>query len=145
MPEDQTAHDFAEIMTKVRATGVPKPEIKWTKNGKPLDMDNRDAKQPLITVESTNDTHITSEMLIKHFSADDSAEYAAIAYNISGETVAPFKLKLQNSPPSFEKKLDRQMEVPEEEKLTLTCSVVGSPIPKVTWFKNGEPLVASEQ
>lgn len=132
-------------MTKVRATGVPKPEIKWTKNGELMDMKNRDATKALITVESTNDTHISSELLIKHFSADHSAEYAAIAYNISGETVAPFKLTLQNSAPTFEKKLERQVEVAEEDKLTLVCSVDGSPLPKVQWFKNGEPLEASEQ
>lgn len=108
-------------------------------------MTNKDSSKPLITIESANDTHISSELLIKHFSADDSAEYAAIAYNISGETVAPFKLTLQNSPPSFEKKLERLVEVAEEEKLALTCSVVGSPIPQVHWFKNGEPLQPSEQ
>lgn len=132
-------------MTKVRATGVPKPDIKWTKNGEVMDMTNKDNTKALITVESTNDTHITSELLIKHFSAEHSADYAAIAYNISGETVAPFKLTLQNSPPAFEKKLERQVEVAEEEKLTLACSVVGSPIPQVHWFKNGEPLEDSEQ
>lgn len=145
LPEDQNSHDFAEVLTKVRATGVPKPEIRWTKNGQELDLTNKDASKALITVESTNDTHITSELLIKHFSAEHSADYAAIAYNISGETVAAFKLTLQNSPPSFEKKLDRQVEVAEEEKLTLMCSVDGSPIPKVHWFKNGEPLEASDQ
>lgn len=132
-------------MVKVRATGVPKPEIKWTKNGEPMDMKNTDVQKALITMESTNDTHVTSELLIKHFSADHSAEYAAIAYNISGETVAPFKLTLQNNPPVFEKKLERQVEVAEEEKMTLACAVVGSPIPKVHWFKNGEPLEASDQ
>lgn len=145
LPEDQTSHDFAEVLTKVRVTGVPKPDIRWTKNGETILSSNKDPSKPLITMESFSDTQISSELLIKHFCADDSAEYAAIAQNISGETVAPFKLKLQNSPPTFEKKLDRQMEVPEDGKLVLSCSVTGSPIPTVNWFKNGECLQPSEQ
>lgn len=145
MPEDQNSQDFAEVLTKVRATGVPKPEIKWTKNGEVLDIKNRDDTKALITVESSNDTHISSELLIKHFAAEHSADYAAIAYNISGETVAPFRLTLKNSAPAFEKKLERQVEVAEEEKLNLVCSVSGSPLPQVHWFKNGEPLTPSEQ
>ena len=145
LPEDQNAQDFAEVLTKVRATGVPKPDIKWTKNGEPLDMTNKDSSKALITVESTNDTHVTSELLIKHFSQEHSADYAAIAYNISGETVAPFRLTLKNAAPVFEKKLERQVEVAEEEKLALSCSVSGSPLPKAHWFKNGEPIEDGEQ
>lgn len=144
-PEDQNSQDFAEVLVKVRATGVPKPEIKWTKNGEPMDMNNRDSSKALITVESSNDTHVTSELLVKHFSAEHSADYEAIAYNIAGETVAPFKLTLKNSAPAFEKKLERQVDVAEEEKLTLACSVSGSPLPEVAWFKNGEPLEPSDQ
>lgn len=145
LPDDQNAQDFAEVMTKVRATGVPKPEIKWTKNGQEIDMSNMDASKALITTESTNDTHVTSELLIKHFSAEHSADYVAIAYNIGGETLAPFKLTLKNSAPAFDKKLDRQVEVAEDDKLTLLCAASGSPLPKVHWFKNGEPLEESDQ
>lgn len=145
MPDSLTVHDYAEVLTKVRASGVPKPEIKWTKNGEPLDLKNKDSSKPLITIESSNDTHISSDLLFKHFAIDDSAEYAAIAYNISGETVAPFKLSLEKTPPSFDKKLERLVEVGEEEALHLTCHLIGSPIPIVHWYKNGEPLPASDQ
>lgn len=110
-----------------------------------MDLENKDAKKPLITIESSNDTHISSDLLLKHFGAADAGEYAAIAYNISGENVARFKLSMQNTPPSFAKKLERLVEVPEGEKLQLACTLIGSPIPTVYWAKNGEKLEPSAQ
>ncbi|GAB0092620.1 Obscurin [Sergentomyia squamirostris] len=144
MPEDQNVHDFAEVITKVRAQGVPKPEIKWLKDGKELNMNNRDAERPRIHVETTSETQIASDMSIEHFSSELAGEYSAIAYNVVGETEARFKLSMLNTPPCLFKNLERLLEVDEGEKLQLCAILSGSPIPQVKWFKDGEKLEPSE-
>lgn len=45
-------------------------------------------------------------------------------------------------PPTFGRLLPRLEEVAETETLDLRCKLDGSPVPTVTWFKDGEPLVA---
>ncbi|XP_055686187.1 obscurin isoform X7 [Lutzomyia longipalpis] len=144
LPEDQSVHDFAEVITKVRAQGVPKPEIKWLKDGEELNMNNRDSRRPRIHVETTSETQIASDMTIEHFSVDHAGEYTAIAYNVSGETEARFKLAMLNTPPSLFKNLERFVEVDEGEKLLLSAILSGSPIPQVQWYKDGERLEPSE-
>lgn len=145
IPEDQQVHDFAEVITKVRAQGVPKPEIKWLKDGEELNMNNRDSTRPRIHVESTSETQIASDMSIEHFNKDLAGEYCAIAYNVSGETEARFKLTMLNTPPSLFKNLERFVEVDEGEKLLLSAILSGSPIPQVQWFRDGDKLQPSEQ
>uniref|UniRef100_A0A1B0DPE4 Uncharacterized protein n=1 Tax=Phlebotomus papatasi TaxID=29031 RepID=A0A1B0DPE4_PHLPP len=144
IPEDQQVHDFAEVITKVRAQGVPKPEIKWLKDGEELNMNNRDSTRPRIHVESTSETQIASDMSIEHFNKDLAGEYCAIAYNVSGETEARFKLTMLNTPPSLFKNLERFVEVDEGEKLLLSAILSGSPIPQVQWFRDGERLLPTE-
>ncbi|XP_059609268.1 obscurin isoform X2 [Phlebotomus argentipes] len=144
LPEDQSVHDYAEVITKVRAQGVPKPEIKWLKDGEELNMNNRDSKRPRIHVETTSETQIASDMSIEHFNTDHAGEYTAIAYNVTGETEARFKLSMLNTPPSLFKNLERFVEVDEGEKLLLSAILAGSPIPQVQWFKDGDKLEPSE-
>lgn len=45
-------------------------------------------------------------------------------------------------PPTFSKLLPRLEEVAETETLDLRCKIDGSPVPIVSWFKDGEPLSA---
>lgn len=42
--------------------------------------------------------------------------------------------------PSFDRKLDRAMELKEGDFLELNAKVDGSPLPTATWYKNGEPI-----
>lgn len=68
-----------------------------------------------------------------------------MATNIAGETTCKFKLALLQTPPSFIKKLDRAVEVGQGEKLALKCVIEGSPLPKVTWFKDGQEIEPSDR
>lgn len=68
-----------------------------------------------------------------------------MAKNEVGVTEAPFKLSLQQLPPTFVKKLDKAVEVCQGEQLVLQCIVDGSPLPAVQWYKDGEELHPTEQ
>lgn len=48
-------------------------------------------------------------------------------------------------PPVIGKGFPRSEEVSEGEPLELKCKIDGSPVPKVKWLKNGEPLKADDR
>ena len=45
--------------------------------------------------------------------------------------------------PTFSLDLPRQVTVPSTSKFNLTCQASGIPLPTITWFKNGSPLLHS--
>lgn len=65
MPQDATIHDYAEYETKVRAEGIPKPELHWIKDGKQLKLDEDDIK---VVFASASEVQVTSDLTIEHFS-----------------------------------------------------------------------------
>lgn len=68
-----------------------------------------------------------------------------MATNIAGETTAKFKLSLEQTSPSFVRHLDRSAEVDQGEPLELKCIVEGSPLPKATWFKDGQEVEPNDR
>lgn len=68
-----------------------------------------------------------------------------MATNIAGETTAKFRLSLLKTAPNFIRKLDRAAEVDQGEPLELKCIVEGSPLPKATWFKDGQEIEPSDR
>lgn len=62
--------------------------------------------------------------------------------NLVGTAESKSNLKMIQLPPTFGKMLPRLEEVDENDTLDLKCKLDGSPIPKVKWFKDGEPLEA---
>lgn len=54
-------------------------------------------------------------------------------------------LHMLQLPPSFTKKLEKVVEVSQDEPLELKCSVDGSPVPIATWYKDGEEVKPSKQ
>lgn len=68
-----------------------------------------------------------------------------MAKNEVGETKAPFQLAMQSLAPSFVKKLNNALDVVQGEPLVLECSVDGSPLPTVQWFKDSEEIKPSQR
>lgn len=64
---------------------------------------------------------------------------------MAGDTECEFCITLKSEKPSIRKIFDRFAEVVEGEKLELNCSLDGSPIPHVQWYKDGQKILEDEQ
>ncbi|XP_066993450.2 obscurin isoform X6 [Anabrus simplex] len=136
--EDQSVKDYDDAQFRVRVNGVPKPQVKWFKDGKELQSGSR------LTIETDSEVLVSSSLSIQHFEESDVGRYAAKASNLVGDAETSANLIMTQLPPSFGRPLDRAAEVDENDLLDLKCKLNGSPIPKVQWFKNGEPLKADD-
>uniref|UniRef100_A0A6P7G166 Obscurin isoform X7 n=1 Tax=Diabrotica virgifera virgifera TaxID=50390 RepID=A0A6P7G166_DIAVI len=136
--DDQVEHK-GEVTLMVRADGLPKPEIRWFFNGKPItEDDNR-------KIVTTSDAQVTSKLIITNFGESTAGIYKAMAINVVGEAETTSRVTMLQTPPSFGKKLDRNMDVNEGEPLELKAKVNGSPKPEATWFKDGEPISPDDE
>lgn len=142
MPEDQTVHDYDGVDERVRVKGIPRPTLKWFKNGEEIDENEVDEEtgKNKIRTEITGETQILGDLHMSHFRNKDAGMYSAVASNVCGDTEAKFKLNILQKPPAFEQKLPKSLEVDEGEKLELKCKINGSPIPDVQWFKDSVPI-----
>lgn len=130
--------DRKDIELKIRTTGVPKPNIEWLKNGEIIDEDER------YQVTTHVDGIVDSTLSIKIFSTNDAGMIMCRASNIAGSTETSCELSMTITAPSFSKQLPRSAEVDEGESLELKAKVDGSPIPNVTWFKDGERITQDD-
>ncbi|XP_045509821.1 uncharacterized protein LOC123705188 isoform X2 [Colias croceus] len=133
--------------------GKPTPEIVWMKNGHEIEESSR-----LRSLQSGN----ICSLKIQDVNIEDEGRYSCEATNVHGRastyarmTVitdrqiweADAKLKRERSadaegeyPPQFTMRL-RDRRVQATYPVRLTCQVIGSPTPTVTWFKDGQEVV----
>lgn len=146
-PEDKVVHDYQDVETKIKVTGIPRPTVEWLRNGKPIDTDiiEPNTQTPKNRVHTIGDAQLSSEFYVTHFSPEDGDTYSCVASNIAGDTEAKFRLVVLESAPVFATKFDRSIEIPEGDRLVLKCKVDGSPLPTVKWMLDNDELLPSEQ
>lgn len=69
--QKQTVKDYDDVTLKVRCDGVPKPEVKWYREGEEITNDERR------TVTTEVGGQVDSELEIKHFGAKDAGKVNA--------------------------------------------------------------------
>ncbi|KAG7311046.1 hypothetical protein JYU34_003903 [Plutella xylostella] len=129
--QKQAVKDFDTCTLKVRADGVPKPDISWYREGELVTDDERHQ----VTTEVAG--QVDSQLEIKEFCAGDAGKYMVRATNLVSEAVCEAIISLDQSTPGFTHKLERQKDVDEGEPILLTAKLQGSPRPTATWFKDG--------
>ncbi|KAM3969006.1 uncharacterized protein ACR2FA_003089 isoform 2-T2 [Aphomia sociella] len=133
--------------------GKPIPEVVWMKNGHEIDEEERRMK--------TTFNGYNCSLTINDIHIEDEARYSCEATNVHGRAStyarlavvtdksiweADAKLKRERSadvegvyPPQFTMRL-RDRRVQATYPVRLTCQVVGSPAPSVTWYRDGEEV-----
>ncbi|XP_035384811.1 hemicentin-1 isoform X2 [Electrophorus electricus] len=115
------------------ASGVPAPSITWLKDGRPID-----STQGLLKLESAGRV-----LQIKDARLEDAGKYTCVATNAAGETQQHIRLSV-HEPPSIQfagETVNQTILVGYQ--IQLECKATGSPIPALTWYKDGRPLTSA--
>uniref|UniRef100_A0A1I7TK31 Ig-like domain-containing protein n=1 Tax=Caenorhabditis tropicalis TaxID=1561998 RepID=A0A1I7TK31_9PELO len=122
------------ITLSVKVIGKPEPSVEWFKDDTPINIDNVHVIQKHSSTESYT-------LTVNDARQEDVGIYSCRARNEAGEalTTANFGIIRDSIPPEFTQKL-RPLEVREQETLDLKVTVIGTPAPKVEWFKDDKPI-----
>ncbi|XP_060933914.1 hemicentin-1 [Limanda limanda] len=115
------------------AKGLPKPVIRWLRNGQDLT-----GNEPGVSILEDG-----TLLIISSVSPLDNGEYVCAAVNDAGSTERKYQLKVNVPPDFFENETPGNMSVVLNQPTSLLCDVRGSPTPVVTWYKDGTIVRAS--
>ncbi|TRZ22552.1 hypothetical protein HGM15179_004536 [Zosterops borbonicus] len=112
------------------ATGIPRPEITWKKNGHLLTVDQNQNTYRLLS---------SGSLVIISPTVDDTAVYECSVSNAAGEDQRAIDLTVQ-VPPSIADEATELL-VTKLSPVVISCTASGVPIPSVHWTKNGIKLL----
>jgi len=115
-------------MMELKMKGYPRPNIKWTKDGQPLQASDR---HKFVYPDPE-----TVALIINKVSGDDVGTYKAVLHNDLGECATEAKLMLAGAPQFKEPIGDAKTGIDEPYKIT--AKVTGNP--ELTWYKDGVPI-----
>ncbi|KAK0090259.1 hypothetical protein PV325_001954 [Microctonus aethiopoides] len=118
-----------------RVTGRPYPEVTWYVNGYPV---ANDATHKILVNESGNNS-----LMITNVTRTDAGVVTCVAKNKAGETSCQCHLhvieKEQVVAPKFVERFTTTS-VKEGEPVVFSARAVGTPMPRISWQKDGGPI-----
>lgn len=108
--------------------GTPIPKVAWSKDGKPIEFDER------VILENYG-----KSLKIKNTDVEDEGKYSCEVSSEIGETqISSFNLKVE-LPPHFTVE-PKSHNITMNEALEIKCEVEGTPEPEIQWYFNGQLL-----
>ncbi|CAJ1056296.1 neuronal cell adhesion molecule-like isoform X12 [Xyrichtys novacula] len=109
-----------------RASGTPKPSISWAMNGIPIENAPKDLSRKV-----EDDTVIFTDVQI-----GSSAVYQCNVSNPYGYLLSNAFVNVLSEPPRVLTQANKVYQVIKNHRALIDCASFGSPIPKITWFKD---------
>ncbi|XP_035858864.1 neuronal cell adhesion molecule-like isoform X21 [Sander lucioperca] len=109
-----------------RASGTPKPSVTWAMNGIPIENSPKDLSRKV-----EDDTIIFSVV-----QTGSSAVYQCNVSNDYGYLLSNAFVNVLSEPPRVLTQANKVYQVIKNHRALLDCASFGSPIPKITWFKD---------
>ncbi|XP_056668537.1 hemicentin-2 isoform X2 [Monodelphis domestica] len=122
-----------EVELECRTSGVPLPQVEWTKDGQPV----APGDPHIQLVEDGQVLKIPSSHL------GDAGHYQCVAFSPAGQQAKDFQLSIQTPPTIWGSNETGEVAVMEDHVVRLQCDARGVPTPAITWLKDGDPLHAS--
>ncbi|KAK5975978.1 hypothetical protein GCK32_004118, partial [Trichostrongylus colubriformis] len=145
--QDQTVMIGGVIDLECKVTGEPMPQVKWSKDGGPIWEDSR-------YEWNIDEAKGVYHLRIKSATVHDEGTYRCVATNESGSATTKsftriddgFSMQVPSKsiPPRFTIRLGDARAV-EGQPLRLECKVEGSPLPELTWNKDGVQIHPSDR
>ncbi|KRG04575.1 uncharacterized protein Dmoj_GI19122, isoform B [Drosophila mojavensis] len=132
-PSPKTVSEGETVTLDCVANGVPKPQIKWLRDGEELDLNHLDSR---FSITGTGSLQISGAEDI------DSGNYQCRASNTVDSLDAQATVQVQ-VPPKFIQ-APRDKTASEKEVLNLECAIHGKPKPTIRWLKNGDVITPNE-
>ncbi|XP_038613568.1 hemicentin-1 [Tachyglossus aculeatus] len=132
------------LTLECEAYAIPTASLSWYKDGRPLKSDGH------IKIAVSGQT-----LQIKEAQVSDTGRYSCVASNIAGEDELEFDVNIQ-VPPSFQKlweignavDIKRNGETKDviiNNPISLYCETNAVPPPTLTWYKDGQAVIASNK
>ncbi|XP_009081115.1 PREDICTED: LOW QUALITY PROTEIN: hemicentin-1-like, partial [Acanthisitta chloris] len=129
MPENISIVEKNPISLVCEASGIPLPAITWLRNGWPVTLNNS------VRILSGGRT-----LRLTHTSVGDTGRYTCVVTNAAGEVRKDFDLSVLVPPGIVGENRLEDVKVKEKHSVTLVCEVIGTPVPQITWVKDGQTL-----
>ncbi|XP_033761247.1 hemicentin-1-like [Pecten maximus] len=116
------------------AKGTPTPEITWFKDGREITPE----LYPNIRIKNNG-----LQLEIINSQVSNTGTYRCRAVNPAGQSELVLNVNIQ-VPAKISSDVDTDPRVIIGEPATIYCPASGTPAPKIRWFKNGSPIILSE-
>ncbi|XP_071961374.1 uncharacterized protein [Antedon mediterranea] len=134
-PTDKTVEVGEVIPLACAATGHPQPDISWQKDGGVNFPAARERRMHIFPNEET--------FFIAKSKVEDMGVYSCIASNNAGTIVTNATIQVLQEP-SFAENL-KDVTARAGDTAMLQCKPSGSPMPNISWKKDGKSVVASDR
>ncbi|KAG7203298.1 hypothetical protein KM043_010391 [Ampulex compressa] len=132
--EDRTIFETQKTKFEITATGLPRPDVKWFKDGKPLRSGDR------IRITAAGDVYATE---LSQATLDDEGVYSCKLSNKLGEEMAEAYLTVgtvdELRRPRFSEPL-QDVDVALGDNGEFQATFTADPVPDVTWFCKGHEI-----
>ncbi|KAI4577648.1 hypothetical protein MJT46_003483 [Ovis ammon polii x Ovis aries] len=130
--QEHSVLEGQDVQLDCEADGEPPPYVVWLKDGSPLD-------------ESMG-AHLWfyldgSSLVLKGLRASDSGAYTCVAHNAAGEDARLHTVNVLVPPVLEPAEFQNDVAVVRGSPVFFPCEARGSPLPFVSWVKDGEPLL----
>ncbi|CAH8663900.1 unnamed protein product [Schistosoma rodhaini] len=124
---ETSASMIIQLPCELDYVGIPKAEIKWLRNGDPIDTHNQEYYQ----------IHINHTLIIKNLKLTDAGIFQCYSYNDVGEDFLNIWLKVTSFAPRLcnSEIIMENITVLKESTTVLTCPIHGAPTPEYKWYK----------
>ncbi|XP_066148180.1 obscurin-like [Euwallacea fornicatus] len=123
------------LVMPAEVDGIPRPEVQFLKEGRPIEQSDR------VVVEEAYPVYT---LVLKDTSLQDTGVYSVVATNSLAQA-SHFWGVYVYSKPRLTHKLGPNLELSQDQTVTLRAKVVAEPKPVIKWFRNGTQLVGGRR
>ncbi|XP_053523819.1 hemicentin-2 [Artibeus jamaicensis] len=125
----------AEVELECRTSGVPAPQVEWTKDSQPVLPGH-----PHVQLQEDGRVlRIPSSRL------GDEGRYQCVAFSPAGQQAKDFQLRIHTPPTIWGSNETSEVAAIEGHPVRFLCEARGVPAPDIAWFKDGAPLPPSPE